>query len=63
MSLVWKLPTDRFADFLDGLDSSAYRLRGRPGIEHDFLERWQHLTLVPSQFARFRERTVSIDVG
>ncbi|MDC1477924.1 hypothetical protein N8214_00775 [Pseudomonadales bacterium] len=42
MSLVWKLPTDLLADFLDGLDGSAYRLRGRLGIEHDFLERWQH---------------------
>jgi len=31
-----------FADFLDGMDGSAYRLRGRLGIEHDFLERWQH---------------------
>ena len=38
------LPPDRFADFLDGLDGSAYRLRGRLGIEHDFLERWQHLS-------------------
>lgn len=37
-------PPDRLDEFLDDQSGSAYALRGRLGIEYDFLERWQHLS-------------------
>jgi len=37
-------PMNQFAEFLDAVDGDAYRLRGRLGIEDDWLTRWSTLS-------------------
>ena len=38
------MPMHRFADFLVDANGEAYRLRGRLGIEEDWLRRWDSLS-------------------